>query len=51
MIMANISAVRFVEKAKEPALFLFTISRRPKRLTRSVPSWQSWDWSCQVAQT
>ncbi len=48
MILANISAARFVEKAKEPALFPY-FSDKPSAeddYVFSVQCWRSWGWSC-----
>lgn len=49
MIMANISAARFVEKAKEPALFRIHDKPTTEAINSFRSVWQSWDWSCQVA--
>lgn len=48
MIMANISAARFVEKLKSRRYSVFMISPPPKRSPHSVPYWRSWDWSCRA---
>lgn len=51
MIMANISAARFVEKAKEPALFRIHDKPTTEAINSFRSVWQSWDWSCRWQQT
>ncbi|MFP1461606.1 hypothetical protein ACLB1E_01930 [Escherichia coli] len=48
MILANISAARFVEKAKEPALFRIHDKPSTEAITSSVQCWQSWGWNCRA---
>ncbi len=48
MILANISAARFVEKPKNRHCSVFTTSRAPKRLPLSVQCWRSWGWNCRA---
>jgi ribonuclease R len=49
MILANISAARFVEKAKEPALFRIHDKPSTEAITHSALFWQNSVWSCLAA--